>query len=309
MGAPIRMEDEAFSDERYEDLARFAGLADADHARGKMARLWRQCTLESSYVLPRETVMRILGANGVEALVAARLGDVAKNGVRIRGTKGRIEWLKTLRNNKKFGKLGGRPKKNPPGFPEKPSRVSKTDNSETPLTLTPALTPSPALTPTDTEKSSAPPSAGGAQLRLVQPESEPQPELKQKRKSKPFATPAEHDAAMRILQKLGEQSGVKYTGAKDHIQLIVHHLREGVTEMELRAVISFCASSLNGGWKNNPDMKQYLRPHTLFGARTLSKYLDPARTWLDSLPPDEPEQPKANDCEIEPDWFNSGGLS
>ena len=49
MGASVRIEDDAFSDTRYDLLARYGGLADADHARGKMARIWRQCTLEGRH--------------------------------------------------------------------------------------------------------------------------------------------------------------------------------------------------------------------------------------------------------------------
>lgn len=115
--AAVRIEEAAFSDDRYDDLAEFAGLADADHARGKMARLWRQCTLEQVHTLPESTVRRVLGPNGVEAIVRARLGEVSDEGVRIRGTQGRIEWLGTLKDNGKYGKKGGRPRKgNPQGL-------------------------------------------------------------------------------------------------------------------------------------------------------------------------------------------------
>lgn len=106
--AAVRIEEEAFSDERYEDLAIAAGLQDSDHARGKMARLWRQCTLEHTHNLLVSTVVRVLGTNGVEALRSARLGELTDDGrVRIRGTEGRIEWLSKLREN---GRKGGRPK-------------------------------------------------------------------------------------------------------------------------------------------------------------------------------------------------------
>ena len=66
MAASVRIEDEAFSDERYEDLAHFAGLVDADHARGKMIRLWRQCTLEQSHEINPLVAVRFLGPNAVE---------------------------------------------------------------------------------------------------------------------------------------------------------------------------------------------------------------------------------------------------
>jgi hypothetical protein len=108
----VRIEDEAFADERYEDLALYAGLADSDHARGKMARIWRQCTLEGTHVVPNQIPIRVLGSNAIDALVRARLAEIVDSDhVRIRGTEGRIEWLSRLRANGKYGKRGGRPKK------------------------------------------------------------------------------------------------------------------------------------------------------------------------------------------------------
>lgn len=102
--ASVRIEEAAFSDLRYERLARLAGLADADHARGKMAKLWRQCTIEQSYTLPADCVVDVLGAGGVDALVASKLGQPAGDGfVRICGTAGRIEWLSTLNNSASKG--------------------------------------------------------------------------------------------------------------------------------------------------------------------------------------------------------------
>jgi hypothetical protein len=108
MSASVRIEDEAFSDRRYDLLARELGLPDADCARGKMAAIWRQCTQQQVHVLDAEIVRVILGNNGVDALVKSRLGEVVSNGVRICGTRGRIEWLAKLRNN---GRKGGRPRK------------------------------------------------------------------------------------------------------------------------------------------------------------------------------------------------------
>lgn len=116
--AAVRTESDAFGDVRYERLAKLAGLADADHARGKMARLWRQCTMEKRYVLPVDDVIQVLGENAVGALTESRLGESVDGGIRIRGTKGRIEWLDKLRKN---GQKGGRPKKTkskPSGFQE-----------------------------------------------------------------------------------------------------------------------------------------------------------------------------------------------
>lgn len=107
MSVAVRIEASAFADERFVALARLAGLADADHARGKMARLWRQCTDHATYVLSVEIVESVLGANASDALVKSGLGAVHDDGIRICGTTGRIEWIEKLRKN---GKKGGKAK-------------------------------------------------------------------------------------------------------------------------------------------------------------------------------------------------------
>lgn len=124
--AAVRLEERSFSDKRFDRLALEAGLTDADHARGKMAQLWRQCTEENRYVLDERDIQCVLGAGGVAALIASRLGEVVDTGVRICGTNGRIEWLAKCRaggqGGAKFGKKGGRPRKPRRGFLETPSQ-------------------------------------------------------------------------------------------------------------------------------------------------------------------------------------------
>lgn len=145
--ASVRIEGEAFNDRRYNRLAERAGLADADHARGKMAALWLQCTIERRYILPVRDVEEVLGAHGVDALEYADLGERVDDGVRIRGTRGRIEWLEKLRKNGKYGKLGGRPKKATRVTGNETTRVPKNAVSKTPLAPAPALAPSPSGIP------------------------------------------------------------------------------------------------------------------------------------------------------------------
>jgi hypothetical protein len=105
MGAAVRVDATAFSDERYVTLARLAGLTDSDHARGKMLRLWRQCTDRNVQILTVECCESVLGANASEALTKSELGEVVDGGIRICGTSGRIEWLQKLRKN---GRKGGK---------------------------------------------------------------------------------------------------------------------------------------------------------------------------------------------------------
>lgn len=145
----VRIEDDAFGDLRYDELAAACGLADADHARGKMARLWRQCTAEKRYVLSRSVVESVLGPRGVDALVLSRLGELRSEGVRIKGTRGRIEWLEKLRNN---GKKGGRPRKTNTETKRKPSGFPELN----PPALVPAPAPAPALVPAQEEEGTGP---------------------------------------------------------------------------------------------------------------------------------------------------------
>lgn len=126
---------------------------------------------------------------------------------------------------------------------------------------------------------SDPPTAVGAWFG---PES-PKPKRKRTKKSTDW-TPEEIASAKVVLEKLTAQNDVQYTGADAHLKLIIHQLRGGVSEMDMRAVIGYCAHEL--GWKTKPEMLKYLRPETLFGPQSISKYLDPARAWFASLPDD-----------------------
>jgi uncharacterized phage protein (TIGR02220 family) len=110
--------------------------------------------------------------------------------------------------------------------------------------------------------------------------------IESKPKSRGKRKPADHTdaelaSARLVLDKLTAQNGVSYTGTKDHIALIVGRLRDGISEIDLRAIIGYCAVKQN--WKNKPEMQDYLRPETLFGPKNISRYLDPARTWFASL--------------------------
>lgn len=148
MAVSVRIEDEAFSDRRYDVFARILGLPDADCARGKMAAVWRQCTQEQIYVLNGEMVRAILGENGPDALIISGLGEVVDGGIRISGTRGRIEWLARLRKN---GRKGGRPKK-----PNGNHLVSRNTAPEQPGANPPAPAPAPVTTEEEKREGLAP---------------------------------------------------------------------------------------------------------------------------------------------------------
>jgi uncharacterized phage protein (TIGR02220 family) len=135
-----------------------------------------------------------------------------------------------------------------------------------------------------TKNSATPNSASGLSPELFSPELE-KPKVRQGRPKKPKPsepTPAEAEAARTVLEKLTARNGVRYS-SPEHTKLVVNQLRAGVSELELRAVIAYCAVELF----DEPEMQKYLRPQTLFGPKTITKYLDPARTWAQKEYPQE----------------------
>ncbi|MBA3841200.1 MAG: conserved phage C-terminal domain-containing protein [Actinobacteria bacterium] len=84
-----------------------------------------------------------------------------------------------------------------------------------------------------------------------------------------------------VLEKLGGHSGTSFSGTPQHSKLIADRLSDGITELDLRKVVAYCALEL--GWRDKPDMKKYLRPETLFSPKGISKYLDAARSWSRTL--------------------------
>lgn len=140
--AAVRVESEAENDIRFHLLAKQAGLADADHALGKMLRLWRACTNRQSYVLSEAVVACVVDP---DALVAAELGERVEGGIRIRGTKGRIEWLGERRKASRKGGLANRAKWVPQGSAKKSQEASKAEplgsDGESPNSNSPANSP------------------------------------------------------------------------------------------------------------------------------------------------------------------------
>jgi uncharacterized phage protein (TIGR02220 family) len=102
---------------------------------------------------------------------------------------------------------------------------------------------------------------------------------KKRRKQKPSEPTAyERAVAKVVLEKLSARNGISYTGAPDHVRLIANRLRDGLTELDLRSIVAHCAVDLE--WAEKPEMAKYLRPETLFGPKTYTRYLDPARKFM-----------------------------
>lgn len=288
----------AFTDHRFGRLASLLKLADADHARAKVEHLWLACTMRGEHELPQWLVEQHLGEGSCAALVESELarwsrgrGDSKTRRLYICGSLGRTEWL---RHNQEQSPKGGKARA------QKSSRVAGRFTSpvagDSTSPLSPALSPAPALS--HSEKNSARPSGGVPQPGLAGLEDAIERNLGEvgrarargkRPKGKTDWTAHETAIASLVLEKLGAQSGVAYSGTDEHKRLIIALLRRGITEVELRGIVGYCA--IERGWKDDPEMHAYLRPETLFGPKTHAKYLDAARQWLRTLPPEQQPQP------------------
>jgi len=124
MAASVRIEDEAFVDPRVELLGIIAGY-NRFEALGRLSHLWRVCTQRETYVLPDEFVVALLGEKGPAAIIESGLGERVADGIRIKGTKGRIEWLKQRRAAARSGGESNRQKSSSKAKPKANSRKPK----------------------------------------------------------------------------------------------------------------------------------------------------------------------------------------
>ena len=104
--ASVRVENGALKDPRIEYLGVLLDTGRYD-ALGRMIAVWDFCTEHDTYIASNAAVCGIFGADGVKHLLEADLAEVTDEGLRIRGTAGRIEWL---RKKREAAAKGGRAK-------------------------------------------------------------------------------------------------------------------------------------------------------------------------------------------------------
>ncbi len=289
--ARMSIDDKVLRDPRITALAKQLGWSRRETLGCLVAEVWSICYDQESPVISPRMIDIAAGHDGfADALLDCELATRDRSGkLRISGAKERIEYLD---HKKRAGREGGlksgesrtkEPKQKPSSgeahLKQRGSTPQAAGNPPDPVP-DPSSVPDPVPDPVPDNplknKNSATPSACGPRLELISDSG---------RRSRPKPTEPtaeERAAALRVLGKLGERNGVRYTGTGEHLRLISSHLRAGVEEIHLRYVVAYCASEL--GWQDNPDLSPYLRPETLFGQRTLAKYLDPARSWAEKLP-------------------------
>jgi hypothetical protein len=105
--AAVRVESKAFTDSRIKLLAKNLNT-DWHYVLGVMTDLWRECTEEGVYELREDSIDAMAGRElFAQEMIKVGLGKKSSGKVYISGARGKIDWLKKMREN---GKKGGRPK-------------------------------------------------------------------------------------------------------------------------------------------------------------------------------------------------------
>jgi hypothetical protein len=147
--ARVNVDSIALHDPRFDLLAKLAGYADGDHARGKMLRIWNLCTERETDVPQLALIAIELGlAEDVarDSLVAAELASPESDGqIRIRGCTGRTEWLAARRKAAQKGGLAKAAKGR--GLAAENRKQNSADARPQKCPPAPAPAPAPALDP------------------------------------------------------------------------------------------------------------------------------------------------------------------
>lgn len=252
--ARMSIDDKFLRDTRVTELGLDLGLSRWE-AMGRLLAVFAVCyDLERDVLTCKQVDLAAERPGFGDAMFAADLAVNVRGGMRIRGAGERIKYLS---HKAEAGHIGGLKSGESRRNQAKQNRSNHEARGNPPDPV-PDVVPDPV------------PDEVPDQGKEVVVASRPSP---RQAKAKAGTTPAELAIVGRVLGKLGERNGVAYGGAAAHVRLIVGRLRDGVTELELRAVVAYCADE----WLADDEMRRYLRPETLFGPTTIAKYLDPAR--------------------------------
>jgi len=83
-----------------------------------------------------------------------------------------------------------------------------------------------------------------------------------------------------IIAFLNEKTGKQFPPTEANVGEVVARLREGFTPIQIRQVIVMKARE----WRNDADMRKYLRPDTLFGRKKFSNYVGELVDEVDDQP-------------------------
>ncbi len=275
----VNIDTKAQSDPRFPKLGqRLIPPTNRYEALGRCISVWMHNYEIRSPLLSAEDVDALAELPGfATAMVGAGLARVQGPVLWICGVQERIGWLLVQDHKRglalaaKRASVGLPPQDVPRGIPVDVPRDVPGDVPIS-LDLDSALD-------RDRDRDHVPPAAPPAGASSPSSRASGSKKPKTKGRARPEPT-AEQIADVRgILDVLGKRNGVTYSAGKADTELIVDRLNEGRTALELAMIATYCADPKPAGglgWEDDPQFKSYLRPATLFGPETHSKYLDPA---------------------------------
>jgi uncharacterized phage protein (TIGR02220 family) len=253
--ARVNVDQHALTDARFSRLAELRGWADADHARGKMLRIWNE-TIHRGSVLPVWLIEHHLGRDSAKDLLECQLAQLVMLAgesagvpagdtlVRIRGTEGRTDWYE---KKVKAAALGGKARA------ANANRKAGKFTSHTDQPLAGDGT-SHADQPQGTSHTSAPAPA-------------PAPALEEEDLS---GKPDELVLAEVAIGEINRLAGTSFQAdSKSTAKLCKALTKAKHTPDEALRVIAYQRK-----WLTNPNMRAYFQPSTLLALTNFEKYLD-----------------------------------
>lgn len=150
--ASVRLEDSVWTDPRFVMLGNLLGASKFD-AIGRVAAVWAYCTEKETYFLAEGMIDTIAGCSGFTTFLSnsdVNLAEfVEKRGLfRIKGTRGRIEWIGKLRNNSRIGGAKTRARWQAKRLAKRGPEVGPDEGPLIPVPVpVPVLSPVPVTTP------------------------------------------------------------------------------------------------------------------------------------------------------------------
>lgn len=295
----VTVTDLALQDARYEMLGALAGY-NHHEALGRMVRLWHWCTKKSSYEVTEGVVKAHLGPSGVDAILESELGERTESGIRVCGTKGRIEWYqKKVEAAKKGGKARAKGKRGADGRLE--SEGSEENPGQPQSNHPPATIQPPTSHGTSEKPAAATPSVSvsvnspSGNIFSSEPHG-PDPEPKPKSKPKYPEPPAE---ALALADQLAEHIRQRQPSRKELRLDIWPHTRaqwanafrlankqDGRTWDQLRAMVE--KTQRDSFWQKNILSASKLRDkfddlEMRLGAAKPAQGVDPQQAWRDRM--------------------------
>jgi uncharacterized phage protein (TIGR02220 family) len=88
--------------------------------------------------------------------------------------------------------------------------------------------------------------------------------------------------AKAVLAFLNERADKRFPESENNVGVIVARMREGFTPAQIRQVVAMKVRK----WKRDDEMREYLRPDTLFNRKKFSNYVGELVEVVDDRPPD-----------------------